>query len=236
MDAKKEMIRLIEKLGQRHGSYNVFFHFVELAALSLANQHEMVKTRFNEREKQYKEVIKRYTKEEINVFIELLAVLTKSLHAYPDDILGEVFHELKLHNQWVGQFFTPMNVCEMMARMIIGNAKEEIEKTGHFSISEPACGSGAMMIAAVRTLKSQHVEYQTQVYIEATDVDIRCIYMAYVQLSILGVAARVIHGNSLTMETFGVWETPMLMFIKNSIKKRKDENNASLCSEVAINT
>lgn len=82
MDVKKDMIKLIEKLGQRRGNYDIFFHFVELAALSLANQHETVKTAFNKRTKQYKEIIKRYSKEEISVFTELLAILTTSLHVW----------------------------------------------------------------------------------------------------------------------------------------------------------
>jgi hypothetical protein len=216
MDAQNKMIHLIEKLGQRHGNYNVFFHFVELAALSLANLNETVETVYSEREAQYKEIIKRYSREEIGVFPELLAILTVSLREYPDDILGGIFHAMRLENHWKGQFFTPMNICTMMAEMIIGNAKAELEKTGRITIYEPACGSGAMLIGAVRSLLRQEIEYQTQVYMEATDVDIRCVYMAYVQLGILGIAARVIHGNTITMETFSVWKTPKLMLAGNA--------------------
>lgn len=220
MDIKKDMVRLINKLGQRYGNYDVFFHFVELAALSLANLQEPVKSTFNKRESQYKEIVKRYSKEEINVFAELLAMLTNSLHAYPDDILGTLFHELNLQNLWKAQYFSPMNICTMMAEMMMGNAKAVLEEKGHISICEPACGSGAMLIGAVRSLLRQDVEYQTTVYMEATDIDIRCVYMTYVQLSLLDVAARVIHGNTLTMETFSVWKTPMLMMIQNKIKEQ----------------
>ena len=42
----------------------------------------------------------------------------------------------------------------------------------------------------------------------AQDIDIRCVWMAYIQLSLYGIPAVVIHGNTLTMETWSQWYTP----------------------------
>jgi hypothetical protein len=36
----------------------------------------------------------------------------------------------------------------------------------------------------------------------------RCVHMAYVQLSLLGIPAVVVHGNALSLDVWGVWYTP----------------------------
>jgi hypothetical protein len=65
-----------------------------------------------DREMQYMETVKKYSADEINIFPEIFAELVDVLErcAQADDIqdiLGQVFHELELHNKWHGQFFTP---------------------------------------------------------------------------------------------------------------------------------
>jgi len=40
------------------------------------------------------------------------------------------------------------------------------------------------------------------------DVDVLCVHMCYIQLTLLHISAEVVHGNSLTNEVFNVWYTP----------------------------
>lgn len=50
--------------------------------------------------------------------------------------------------------------------------------------------------------------YRHNTFFVAQDIDIRCVWMAYIQLSLYGIPAMVIHGNTLTMEEWDRWYTP----------------------------
>ena len=43
--------------------------------------------------------------------------------------------------------------------------------------------------------------------VHAVDIDVLCVHMSYIQFTLLGISAEVIHGNSLSNETFEVWYT-----------------------------
>jgi len=60
----------------------------------------------------------------------------------PWDYLGEVFEESNLSSMRNGQFFTPRNVCEMMAKMTMPDKFTEIK-----TILEPCMGTGRMLLA-----------------------------------------------------------------------------------------
>jgi hypothetical protein len=145
----------------------------------------------------------------VQKFPELLALLVVAMEFETADHLGTLFHDLALHKTWKGQFFTPYNLCQMMASMAFGDdAKETIDRRGFITAAEPACGSGAMVIALADAMKSEGLNYQRQLHVTATDVDIRCVHMAYVQLSLMHIPAIIVHGNTITMEQFGIWHTP----------------------------
>ena len=56
-------------------------------------------------------------------------------------------------------------------------------------------------------LKEKGVNYQKNIMIVCSDLDEIAIQMAYVQLSLAGVAAKCENKNALTGETFGSWLT-----------------------------
>src|SRR6201999_3693776 len=95
----------------------VFADFAEMAAISISNAVDFAQA--GGREARYLEVVKRYSKEEIGKFPQMLAHLVEALEADPSDVLGKTFHDLELHNKWAGQFFTPFSVCQMMAKMTL---------------------------------------------------------------------------------------------------------------------
>ena len=226
MDTKKEMIKLINKIANRYGTYEVFFDFVQLASLAITNIDEDDKSLFDKREKQYLDVIGRYKKEEYDIFPELLALLAMELNFYPSDILGEIFHDLELQNEWKGQYFTSIYICEAMSEMSLPNLEQVIEEQGYITVDEPACGSGAMLIGMARSMKRRGYDC-AQILARATDVDVRCVYMTYLQLSLLGIPAVVIHGNSLTFETYSIWETPMYKRARKLQEKTRKEDDES---------
>ena len=203
----KDMIKAIRGLSYRHNTVKVFSDFVEVSAIALSNAVD--KTNYAEREQRYLDIVGQYTKEEFHTFPELLGMLIEHLETYPKDVLGDIFHELELHNERKGQFFTPYPICQMMAKIVIGdNPQSIIDKNGFITVSEPSCGTGAMVIATAYELLSQGINYQQSMHVTAIDLDATCIHAAYVQFSLLHIPATLIHGDSLSLKSYNQWYTP----------------------------
>ena len=216
---KEKILKTIQKLGYRHSTWDIFRDWIELSALSVANSADKKTTEtWQQRERQYLEIIGKYQPDEQQLFPELFAYLVEALtysltwENAPTDILGEIFHELELHNQYKGQFFTPQHICDFMGAITFGDSKEQVEKHGYIGMAEPACGSGAMVFGLARAMMNEELNYCTQLVVEATDIDLKCVHMCYLQLALYGIPAIVIHGNTLTMEKWSVWHTPVFVF------------------------
>lgn len=213
-DYYKNLIDFITKASYRHSKWQVFSDFVEMSAISLSNAVDWVHK--EEREKRYLEIINSYEKKEQELFPEMFACLVMALEYElktngPTDILGSVFHELELHNKWKGQFFTPMHVCEAMGMMTVPDKKEFIEDKGFISVAEPCVGSGAMVLGFAKAMQVNKLDYCSQMVVTATDLDLKCVHMAYIQLSLYGIPAVIIHGNSITVQEWSKWYTPAYM-------------------------
>jgi len=210
IDHKKELVSLITKLSYRYDKWEIFSDFVELSAISISNSAD--KSHWQERENRYLEIVKKYSKEELNQFVSMLGELVLSLEDEPTDVLGEVFHTLELHNKFKGQYFSPMPICrflgEISAPMNGEELAEIVKRKGYINVCEPCSGSGAMIIGFCLAVQNRGINYQENVVVEATDIDLKCVHMTYLQLSLLGIPAVVIHGNSLSGEQFSRWYTP----------------------------
>lgn len=65
------------------------------------------------------------------------------------------------------------------------------------------------MMAALDVLKNDFdINYAMDCFVVCSDVDLRCVHMAYLQLSLAGVPAIVKHEDSLTKQLYSVWRTP----------------------------
>lgn len=124
------------------------------------------------------------------------------------DCLGSLFMSLDLGNAGTGQFFTPYEVSRLMAGMILGGAREVVERQGFFTLMEPAVGAGGMVIAAADALAEKGINYQQSMHVTAIDIDPTAVHMAYLQCSLLHIPAIIIHGNSLGMQEWDHWVTP----------------------------
>nr|WP_298165256.1 N-6 DNA methylase [uncultured Pseudomonas sp.] len=206
---RKNIVKLLQAASRRRHLWEVFGDFVELAALAVANSIDL--TQFDEREQRYLAIIKRYEPDEQQLFPKMLGELTMALEYGPDDVLGQVFGELDLGNSARGQFFTPYEVCSLMARLNIGDGSEvrqRIAERGFIRVNEPAAGAGAMVIALAEAMSNVGINYQQHLHVTAQDVDSRAVHMAYLQFSLLHIPAVVILGNTLALEEREHWYTP----------------------------
>lgn len=211
---KAKIIKAIQKLGAVHSVWDVFSDFVELGALSIANSYKDGSELWKKRENQYLNTISKYNADEQEILVSAFADLVMALEYAvgndgPSDVLGEIFHALELHNKYKGQFFTPQHVCDMMSEIISGGVETAVKEKGYVSLCEPCCGSGAMILGFAKSMLKKHLNYSAQLFVEATDVDLKCVYMCYLQLSLYGIPAIVIHGNTLTVEEWTCFYTPV---------------------------
>jgi len=98
-----------------------------------------------------------------------------------------------------------------MARLLVGDAqaaKAEVEAKGFVDVMEPICGAGGMVIAMADALRAAGLNYQQVMHATCVDIDLRCVHMTFLQLSLLHVPAAVVHGNSLSGEVWSRWHTP----------------------------
>lgn len=207
MTPEKKMINLFEEFRYRHDLFTVFADFLEMAALSISNSVDLY--HFEKREKRYLEIIGRYDRKEIDMFPQLLGELTNALEVEPTDVLGNIYGQLELSNKWRGQFFTPMSVSQMMAELTLTGYEEKIKEQGYITVNEPACGGGVTIIALANALRKNGYNYQQCMRVVAQDIDIKSVHMCYLQLSLLGVDAVVMRGDTLAYKfDDDVWKTP----------------------------
>lgn len=213
-DYRKEIVKIIGELGYRHSTWQVFSDFVEMSAIAISNSVDW--THKKERETRYLEIINTYEKREQILFPKLFAYLVNALEYEvaingPSDILGGIFHELELHNKWKGQFFTPVNVCEAIGMITVGDKAQIVEEKGFLTLGEPCVGSGAMVLGFAKAMQNNKMNYCSQMVVTAQDIDLKCVHMAYIQFALYGIPAVVIHGNTLTVEEWSRWYTPIYM-------------------------
>lgn len=203
------IIKLLKANAYRHNLYDVFRDFCELAALAISNSIDLMQREV--REARYMSIVKRYTKDEVSRFPQILAELVVTLELEPGDVLGQVFSELELGSSARGQFFTPYCVSQAIAKLQVGDGadmREIIKQRGFVTVSEPTVGAGAMVVAMADAMQAIGINYQQHMHVTAQDIDQRAVHMAYLQFSLLGIPAIVILGNTLMVEERERWITP----------------------------
>ena len=191
----------LEKLIQGMGSTHSTWKVFEdfLEISAISVSNAVDRGPWDEREKEYLSIVSRYSKPEL-----------------------EQYH-------YTGQFFTPQHISEFMGKIAAIDVGRTIDEYGYCSVLEPASGSGTMVLGFAQAMKEQGYNYQKQLLAQAVDIDIRCVHMTYLQLSLYGIPAVVIHGNSLSMEEWSHWKTPMYLLggwpIHSAFQQRYEEKN-----------
>ena len=121
---QKEFLTTFKQIASAgYRSFEVWNDFVVMAACALSNPVD--KTHFEEREKRYLKIIRKYRKKEQALFPELLAHTVMALEANPEqDFLGSMYMELDLGSKRLQQIFTPYHICQLMAAITVENVAE----------------------------------------------------------------------------------------------------------------
>lgn len=234
----KALIDAIKKLSETQGLDTVFTTFLELTAVCLRATSDPEHREADQ--KRYQELIQNMTPETIAAYAHMELLLYSAISENkeePCDVLGAIYNALNLYNEWKGQFFTPDYICRFMGQIVNPVDEDITEENGYVSINEPACGSGAMIIGAVWAMQRKQFDYQNKSLFVAQDIDIRCVWMTYIQAFMYRIPAVVIHGNTLTLEEWSEWITPHIalpLSRRTAILEKKKEAEANESRGYAI--
>lgn len=121
-------------------------------------------------------------------FAQAWAYLQKETLGSEQDILGELFMQHITHGEH-GQFFTPVPIADLMARIAGDGAGE--------TVSDPTCGSGRMFISMSKLNKN--------IRCNGVDLSPTCAKMTALNMWLFDINADIYHGDSLTMKMYRVW-------------------------------
>ena len=153
-------------------------------------------------EEQYLATVKKHSagkpgKRGCDSIARAFGTLVNAMEETRQDILGDLFQGSITYGE-AGQFLTPEPVCQMMARMTLGEDDDQAKKTRK-SVGDPCCGSGRMLLAAADI--QPHWEFVGQ------DIDLRCVRMTAINLALRNLYGYVIWGNSLCNDKRLVYRT-----------------------------
>lgn len=217
----RELVKLFESLTGSKNMWEVFNDCIEIFALTIQNRFESnnKSKKMNER---CKEISKKYTENERKTISIIFAEIVKMVEINPfRDLLGNLYMQLEMGSRAAGQFFTPYAAAEVMGECVINleEINEEIREKGYITVSEPSVGGGANIIAFCEYLNKNNIDYQNKCVFVCQDLSRLTVLMCYIILSLMGCAAVIKVGDSLT-EKFSnynneveigseLWTTPM---------------------------
>ncbi|MFD0894736.1 SAM-dependent DNA methyltransferase [Luteolibacter ambystomatis] len=174
----------------------VFSDFCRIAACSLA---------IGRREEEYLDTAKAYSRDELSDLSLAFAKLVQEMEQHPfTDLLGPFYLECAAHSskQARGEFYTPPEISQLIARMTVD--VEEVKRKGvPISVNEPACGSGGMALALAQLFAPDSVDL---LRITAQDINPVATDMCYINLTLWGVPAHVVLGDTIRMTVTRAWK------------------------------
>lgn len=209
----KTWVKKLEQLDRSKSVREKFRDFCQMAYCAIAKTTSPTPERADELEARYMQIVGTYKdKDTVRAYPELLAMVAEGVHA-GWDMLGMISSELNALDAAQGQFFTPMEVSLVMARMILDGAASIIERQGYITVSEPAAGAGGMVLAAANVLREQGFDPAQHMLVWAVDVSPLAFHMCYIQLALAGIAAYVERADTLRLEHFtGAWTPAAQLF------------------------
>lgn len=179
---------LIEQIARTKSStLAVFSDFCRVSACALA---------MGDREPEYLDVAKSYSRDHLSDFSLALSLLVREMETKPfADILGEYYLSIASHSskQARGEFFTPPEISRLMAKIAVD--VDAVKAAGKpITVNEPACGSGGMMLALAEEFAPTSVDL---LRVTAQDINPVAVDMCYINLTLWGIPAKVILGDTL---------------------------------------
>ena len=218
----RNFINLLDFSKGKYDIKDVFNDFVIIYAIAIKNKFHYEQ----EDEDIYFSIIKKYKKDELDIFPKLIVELQEIYMKEREirDVLGEIYFQIGSIKKGNKQFFSPKSIGIINSILVQAHI---VKKENDFNIIyDPTCGSGTLLLYSAKTLIDNNIDYTKKAFYWAQDNDFVCFCMAYIQLSIYGMPALVILGDTISLQEKKVYYTPEF-FIggwKKKIEKKKINN------------
>ncbi|EPJ0597092.1 N-6 DNA methylase [Enterobacter roggenkampii] len=216
-EARRRFISVFGDTARNLRRWEVFSDFITLAASEL----DMARIRTPENIARSREICAKYSESDISNLHALFGLMVCALEVKFHDFLGAIFMELELGDDRNGQYFTPYNVQSLLAKLLMPDVDETIRREGFVTVSDPASGAAGMIVAYAELMLEAGYNPSEQMFGSCIDIDPIAADMAFIQLSLLGIPAEVVTGNTLTMQLSRVRYTPV--YYINNFEKRLDD-------------
>lgn len=197
MKVDRSFLKPLETISARRGSITtIFSDFVRLVACCVSPRHLVDGRSVSVREDEYMETIRRYDKREAELFTQAYAAFIMEADKHPHrDILGTEWLEYssKSCKQARGEFYTPPEVADLLALMTSGH-EEAIGRGLPFTVCEPACGAGTMILSYASLFAPDHWHLPR---FTAIDLNPVACDMCFINTTLWSVPCEIICGNAL---------------------------------------
>ena len=128
LNYKKRFMNGFHILERDKNKYEVWSDLMALFSIEISNtitrnlkDTEPFKSTWEQREKEYISVAKKYNeKERKRIIPQMFALIVLELEKNPDqDLLGLIYMSLEISSKNKGQFFTPYSICKLMSDVTI---------------------------------------------------------------------------------------------------------------------
>lgn len=221
-DMKKVILKALNHFEYIRDKKQVFMDAVEFNALMLSAKTDDY--RLDERLARAQEIYANYKTNEqdfknFKAISDGIYIMLSDMTNHFEDHLGTIYMEIEAGNKNSGQYFTPYNISKFMAMITLGE-KPTGEKV--FTLNEPCCGSGGMVIATADVWTEQGFNYTNNALVIANDIDRNCVLMSYLQISFTGMPAVIKHQDTLTLNTWDKFLTPAFLLQYPKFKRVYD--------------
>ena len=131
------------------------------------------------------------------------------------DLFGHLYEQmflLKSKASSNGQFFTPDDLCRLMADITESENDEEETKNGLIRVNDCTCGSARTLLAHFMKKTHDNHALAGRYYYEAADIDLPTCKMAACNMMIHGMQGKVVCQDQLLLPT------PTAIFYINEVR------------------
>lgn len=135
--------------------------------------------------------------------IELVLNITDASEGYRD-ALGEIYMDIasRYKSSALGQFFTPQNIVDLMAALVMPQDSETPMRMG----DPGGCGSGRNILVMAKCIG----EGRWRHCFEGTDIDMLCVKMTTINCFMNSVPALIFHGDALSNQIWNIFEVQLM--------------------------
>ena len=191
--AAKQFADALNMLARTYSRWEVFNDFLDYTLLMM-KWWDLKPENFSELEKKYSD---EYSARLFAQAYESLSYMADDNGAGFKDPFGDFYMEF-LSNDRTGQFFTPEDVCDMIAHMMIPADLQDGQ-----SVCDPCCGSGRLLLSAAK-INRKAIFY-------AADIDKTCCKMTLINFLLNSMTGEIAWMDTLGMKHWGSWHTKTIL-------------------------